>query len=468
MSELLLDVKLGIPVVSTPAGVADQWQEGFKNNAQRINEKRTARVGTPESFSSVLAGPAAQGYGPYLNPSFTSRKGRSGAQSTNDHRINLERSFLKYKSKLDYWFAVDPISGQSPFQDMIDFTKDSFSEGNAERTLRITGTKEAGLGIAGIASLLLTGDKQALAYLRGCDKLSAGTELMFPALLNSRAFKSMLPGVLSYTGVEWIKNNFSPEVADSLNSQLADLLTAMVDVGVIEPPVETYTPGSSFVGWQQDSELGPILRVVIYSGTPVTCTAMCREIYDPDTHEEPFFSESYRQTAIVNTEIDANAAIADTKLATIATAGKVSGAAFTLLPNIPAGAGVIPAANLPAACSGDVLGPATNTADYVPQWNGANSKTLKDGKPIGGASGIASLDASSKLVQSPANGAITLSMQANLAANSIQGNNTGSAATPIALTVAQVNALLNVLVNLEGGSASSVYLANQIYDGGGA
>jgi hypothetical protein len=35
--------------------------------------------------------------------------------------------------------------------------------------------------------------------------------------------------------------------------------------------------------------------------------------------------------------------------------------------------------------SGDVIGPATNTANYVPQWNGANSKTLKDGVAIGSA-----------------------------------------------------------------------------------
>lgn len=40
------------------------------------------------------------------------------------------------------------------------------------------------------------------------------------------------------------------------------------------------------------------------------------------------------------------------------------------------------------------------------------------------------------------NGAITLAKQATLAANSIQGNNTGSPATPIALTVAQVKTLL--------------------------
>ena len=40
--------------------------------------------------------------------------------------------------------------------------------------------------------------------------------------------------------------------------------------------------------------------------------------------------------------------------------------------------------------SGDVMGPATNTADYIPQWNGANSKTLKDGLavPAGGLAGI--------------------------------------------------------------------------------
>ena len=31
--------------------------------------------------------------------------------------------------------------------------------------------------------------------------------------------------------------------------------------------------------------------------------------------------------------------------------------------------------------TGDVIGPATNTDGYIPQWNGANSKTLKDGIP---------------------------------------------------------------------------------------
>lgn len=50
---------------------------------------------------------------------------------------------------------------------------------------------------------------------------------------------------------------------------------------------------------------------------------------------------------IQNSDISASAGIVDTKLATISTAGKVSGAALTSLSSIPAGAGVIPSANLP-------------------------------------------------------------------------------------------------------------------------
>ena len=51
---------------------------------------------------------------------------------------------------------------------------------------------------------------------------------------------------------------------------------------------------------------------------------------------------------IVNADISASAGIVDTKLAQITTASKVSGAALTSLSSIPAGAGLIPAANIPA------------------------------------------------------------------------------------------------------------------------
>lgn len=50
---------------------------------------------------------------------------------------------------------------------------------------------------------------------------------------------------------------------------------------------------------------------------------------------------------VTNAKVSPTAAIADTKLAQISTAGKVSGAALTSLASIPSGAGEIPTANIP-------------------------------------------------------------------------------------------------------------------------
>jgi len=59
------------------------------------------------------------------------------------------------------------------------------------------------------------------------------------------------------------------------------------------------------------------------------------------------YSKLNLATSILNADVSASAAIVDTKLAQITTASKVSGAALTSLSSIPAGAGVIPAANVP-------------------------------------------------------------------------------------------------------------------------
>lgn len=58
-------------------------------------------------------------------------------------------------------------------------------------------------------------------------------------------------------------------------------------------------------------------------------------------------SADIKDGEIVNTDISPSAAIDDAKLAEINDANKVDGAALKGLANIPAGAGIIPAANLP-------------------------------------------------------------------------------------------------------------------------
>ena len=62
-------------------------------------------------------------------------------------------------------------------------------------------------------------------------------------------------------------------------------------------------------------------------------------------------------------------------------------------------------------------------------------------------------------------GAVTLAMQAQLAANSFIGNNTGSAATPLALSVAQAQALLNVANGATANSSDATLLARANHTG---
>jgi hypothetical protein len=49
--------------------------------------------------------------------------------------------------------------------------------------------------------------------------------------------------------------------------------------------------------------------------------------------------------------------------------------------------------DLSASGSGDTIAPATNTDSYIPQWDGVNSKTLKNGLavPAGGLAGLTAL-----------------------------------------------------------------------------
>jgi hypothetical protein len=146
------------------------------------------------------------------------------------------------------------------------------------------------------------------------------------------------------------------------------------------------------------------------------------------------------------------------------TGSSVNAATLTIPRNFSL-AGVVTATAVGFNGSGNVELTTTIAANALSISQVSNLQNTLDGKiastSIGAVSGVASLTSGSTLTpsQMPAltgdvtntagtlastisNAAVTLVKMANLAANSIIGNNTGAAATPIALTAAQVTAML--------------------------
>jgi len=106
------------------------------------------------------------------------------------------------------------------------------------------------------------------------------------------------------------------------------------------------------------------------------------------------------------------------------------------------------------SAAGDVKGPASSTDSHVAFFNGATGKIIKDsGLTLSGTNtgdqtitltGDVTGSGTGSFAATISANSVTLAKMANLAANSIIGNNTVSAATPIALSGTQVTAMLDV------------------------
>ena len=130
---------------------------------------------------------------------------------------------------------------------------------------------------------------------------------------------------------------------------------------------------------------------------------------------------------------------------------------------------------------GAITGLLDDQTDLTASLSGKLSKTLTSANIfVGNGSNIATgvavtgdISINNTGLTAIGNGAVSLSKMTNLAANSIIGNNTGSAATPIALTASQVKTLLGISTNDISGlgtiatqSASNVYITGGQLVGG--
>lgn len=230
----------------------EQWAQGLKDNAERMNEKRKAKIPNANEFSAKLAGPSSLSYAGILNPGFVSRSGSSAEEIVASQYSNLKNSYQKYSEQLDYMFeTVDGVPAKR-FKDQVDLAKEDWSKGAGARTLAFTGSKVYAYGLSTLAGMWLTADPRIEGALRGGDVVVLGG----PKLI---CFESAKPSLRTFLNQRLIQAGATLVKQDWLASAITkqnDLTNALLN-GYRDPAlnIEVFTTGGdSHVDWVRVGE----------------------------------------------------------------------------------------------------------------------------------------------------------------------------------------------------------------------
>ncbi|HLD35959.1 MAG TPA: hypothetical protein VJC37_04495, partial [Planctomycetota bacterium] len=161
MSDIISAVRFHIKSVLPPLDQSvDQWSDGLKTNATRINEKRELAVPDEGTFQSKVAERSGRGFKNVLLPGFLSRAGLSAATIAKLQLEKIKNAYGKWNKKIAKAFAtVDGIEAKF-FKEQVDENRDTWAEQTGKTTLRFTGDVREP-GAVPLAAWWLTADNKA-------------------------------------------------------------------------------------------------------------------------------------------------------------------------------------------------------------------------------------------------------------------------------------------------------------------
>jgi len=257
-------LELSVPIKEPPPQwVPDQWAETYKLNIPRLIEKFKAKIGDLKAYLAKIANPAIQGWQNVINPAFKSRSGKDAAGIRETQQANINRAYTKYEASLAHLFETVDEEEAKRLKEIIDNKKDVFAEGMSDRTLRLTGDKIRGRGVAPLASMWLTGDITVTAILRAGDLILYGgpVDISKPGLRPQ--LKSGLNARLIQSGVAIIHSEMDATRITSENTIINRFMDAMRDETVYEEFTAVLTPLKSHCGFfMRDGQLYLRIQVV--------------------------------------------------------------------------------------------------------------------------------------------------------------------------------------------------------------
>lgn len=233
MSDIISAVRFAIPNVLPAMDIsADQWSDGLKSNALRINEKRQLAIPDEGVFQLKLAERAGRAYRALLaGSSFISKSGLNAATIAKRQLENLKNSFRRWEARLAKPFAtIDGIEAKI-FKEQVDESIDHWSERSADTTLRFTGdVREHGAAV--LAGFWLTDDSRALA--RAGDVIIKGAPVSVTSPSLRKNLKAGLTQQLIQSGVVIVQTKYDPDVIDEQNMVINNFIKRMQEPTYVE------------------------------------------------------------------------------------------------------------------------------------------------------------------------------------------------------------------------------------------
>jgi len=221
---------LGIDyLAAVPEWVGPRWNETLKGRAAHFAEQLKKLVPDESQFQQVIAGPANQAYGPFVNPAYVSRGGDEAPEIIAKHAVNLRQAYAKWLTQLDQIYETVEGVPTKRFKERAEVNLPHFLTGVARWTIPFTGVSVENRGPAPMAVFWLVGDPKVVGWLRPIDRVLEGGPYRICVPTKSRGLKAMLLQQLVKAGVTMIKANFVPTVMTKVNQLTNEQVQGFVD-----------------------------------------------------------------------------------------------------------------------------------------------------------------------------------------------------------------------------------------------
>ncbi|MEW6025686.1 MAG: hypothetical protein AB1599_00115 [Planctomycetota bacterium] len=258
------ELKLYVPESAEPAGdMPDRWAEGLKRAAEIMNDRRQAKIPDDATFIKDIATPSTKGYGPYVPPGFISKSDRTDSGIRGTHAKNIVTAYSKWNEKINDVFATKDGVVARDFKARVDNAKDRWALKVMAKTLRLTGDRIRGRGVAPIAAFYLVGDERAQGWISSGD-FADGMPYDIAKSRQRVALKAAVQQRIIQGGLMVINQDFKPEALQEENLVNTELLNGMRDPAKCDVFVTTPASDKCFCVWAQDA--GGLLYLWIQTG----------------------------------------------------------------------------------------------------------------------------------------------------------------------------------------------------------